>query len=71
MVLPYSYWQDATRYQQVRRWVALHRLRRWVAVDDDAKGWDEPARLVQTNPDTGLSDPAMIARLAALLKGAP
>jgi len=27
--------------------------------------------LVQTNPDTGLSDPAMIARLAALLKGAP
>ncbi|WP_157302118.1 HAD domain-containing protein [Thauera phenylacetica] len=42
-------------------------LRRWVAVDDDAKGWDEPARLVQTNPETGLSDPSVVARLSGLL----
>lgn len=67
--LPYSYWQDASRFQQVRRWVNVHRLRRWVALDDDARGWDESerVRLVQTQGDAGLSDPAVIARLSALL----
>ena len=67
--LPFSYWQDASRYQQVKRWANAHRLRRWVAVDDDAKGWDEPERLVQTNPETGLSDLAVVARLSDLLGG--
>lgn len=65
--LQFSYWQDASRYQQVKRWVNLHRLRRWVAVDDDARGWQEPEHLVQTDPETGLSDPGAIARLDALL----
>jgi hypothetical protein len=65
--LPFSYWRDSTRYQQVKRWVNVHRLSRWAAIDDDAKGWDEPARLVQTHPETGLSDPAVMARLSNLL----
>lgn len=69
--LQFSYWQDASRYQQVKRWANVHRLRCWVAVDDDAKGWDEPARLVQTDPETGLSDPAALSRLAELLRGQP
>lgn len=68
--LPFSYWQDSSRYQQVRRWVRLHRLRRWVAIDDDAEGWDDSDcdRLVQTQGETGLSDPIVIARLSDLLR---
>lgn len=71
--LPMTYWHDSSRYQQVRRWVGLHRLRKWIALDDDAECWDDAdlARLVQTNPGTGLSDPAVVARLSALLKGTP
>ncbi|MEG0146812.1 MAG: HAD domain-containing protein, partial [Clostridia bacterium] len=66
-----SYWRDASRYQQVKRWVNIHRLRRWVAIDDDAEGWDssDRARLVQTDAETGLSDPAVVARLSDLLAG--
>lgn len=67
--LPMAYWHDSSHYQQVRRWIRLHRLRKWVALDDDADGWDEPARLVQTHPETGLSDPAVVARLSGLLRG--
>lgn len=68
--LPYSYWEDASRYQQVRRWVTLQRLRRWVAIDDDARGWDDADRkhLVHTQSGTGISDPAALARLAELLR---
>lgn len=67
--LPMTYWHDSSRYQQVRRWVRLHRLRKWVAIDDDACCWDEPERLVQTQGDMGLSDPAVVARLSDLLGG--
>lgn len=69
--LPYSYWQDATRHQQVRRWVNVNRLRRWVALDDDADGWGDADRdrLVQTKGDTGLSDTLTMLRLAELLRG--
>jgi len=68
--LPYSYWEDASRYQQVRRWVTLQRLRRWVAIDDDARGWDDAdhKHLVHTQSGTGISDPAALARLAELLR---
>ncbi len=71
--LTFSYWQDASRYRQVKRWVNVHRLRRCVAIDDDADGWDDAdrARLVQANAETGLSNPAVVARLSALLKGTP
>ena len=42
-----------------------------VAIDDDAEGWDssDRARLVQTDAETGLSDPAVVARLSDLLAG--
>lgn len=69
--LPMTYWHASSRYQQVRRWVRLHRLRKWVAIDDDAECWHEPERLVQTNPDLGLSDPVVVARLSDLLMKAP
>ncbi len=67
--LQFSYWRAATRYQQIKRWVDLHRLRRWVAIDDDAQGWNESDRdrLVKTDAEIGLSDPAVIARLSSIL----
>ena len=67
--LPLSYWQHASRYQQVRRWIDVHRVRRWVAIDDDGEGWAEAdnARFVHTNGETGLSDPVARARLSHLL----
>ena len=39
-----------TRYEQIKRWGDLYRLRRWVALYDNAQGWDESDRdrLVQT-----------------------
>ncbi len=65
--LQFSYWQDSTRYQQVKRWVNVHHLRRWVAIDDEAEGWDEADRdkLVTTNNNLGLSAPSARVRLAA------
>lgn len=65
--LPFSYWQDATRYQQVRRWVTLYHVQRWVAIDDDSTGWDDVDRLIQTNGETGLSGQGVIERLSKLL----
>ena len=70
--LQFSYWNDASRYRQVRRWVELYRVTRWVAIDDDAECWDDSDRehLVQTAPHTGLSDPVALERLAELLESA-
>jgi len=68
--LPFSYWQTASRYQQVRRWVDLYRVTRWLAIDDHAEEWAEAdrARLIHTNGETGLSDSAVLARLSGLLE---
>lgn len=68
--LPFSYWQDATRYQQIRRWVSVYRVGQWCAIDDDGDGWADAdrERLVLTDGARGLSDPAALARLAELLR---
>ena len=49
-------WDEATRYQQIKRYVGRARLVDWVAVDDQPEGWgvDDLDKLVQTNSDTGL-----------------
>ncbi|NLR75304.1 HAD domain-containing protein [Leeia aquatica] len=65
-----TWWDLHNRYQQIRRYVERAGLAHWVAVDDQPHGWDaaDNDHLVQTNPDTGLSDPAVIARLHRLLE---
>ena len=64
----YAWWDQATRYQQIRRYVDRARLSDWVAVDDDHEGWADAdsERLVNTDPNLGLGDPAAMARLLAL-----
>ena len=68
-----TWWDTATRYQQIRRYVDRAGLTQWGAVDDQPEGWAESdrAHLVQTQADTGLSDPAALSRLAELLRGKP
>lgn len=68
-----TWWDTATRYQQIRRYVDRAGLTQWVAIDDQPEGWAEAdrAHLVQTQADTGLSDPTALSRLAELLRGQP
>lgn len=68
-----TWWDTATRYQQIRRYVDRAGLTQWVAVDDNPEGWADVDRthLVQTQADSGLSDQAALSRLAELLRGQP
>ncbi len=68
--LQYSFWKNATRYQQIRRWVDYYRVTEWCAVDDDADGWGEADRdrLIHTSGIIGLSDLSVVARLSDLLR---
>lgn len=72
-----NWWDGATRYQQIKRYAGRAGLADWVAVDDQPEGWGEEDRgkLVHTNGDAGLSDPAVLvlleARLEALTKSEP
>ncbi|MEE4138730.1 HAD domain-containing protein [Pseudomonas viridiflava] len=66
------WWDGATRHAQITRFLARSQMIRWVALDDDAIGWDveHAEKLVLTNAATGISDPSTIARLKALLEAA-
>jgi hypothetical protein len=64
-----SWWDQATRYQQIAGYVARSKLSSWVAIDDNTLGWaDEHAKnLIQTDPNRGLSDPAALIKLRTQL----
>lgn len=64
-------WDEATRYQQIKRYAGRAGLTYWVAIDDQPEGWgaDDLGKLVHTNSETGLSDPVVPALLAARLEG--
>lgn len=64
-----TWWDEATRYQQIKRYAGRAGLVNWVAVDDQPEGWGEEdlGKLVQTCSDTGLSDSRVLALLAARL----
>jgi hypothetical protein len=64
-----NWWDDATRYAQIKRWISRAGVQDWIAVDDKPEGWAESDRdrLIQTDSETGLSDPSVQARLAFLL----
>lgn len=67
-----TWWDRATRYQQIRRYVDRAQLENWLAIDDAPEGWAEAdhGRLIQTDPQQGLGDPAALARLQGLLESA-
>lgn len=64
-----TWWDEANRYQQIKRYAGRAGLTDWVAIDDQPDGWEKEDRdkLVHTNGDTGLSDPASLALLAERL----
>jgi len=64
-----TWYDEASRYQQIKRYAGRAGLTDWVAVDDQPEGWNEVDRdkLVHTNGDAGLSDPAALALLAERL----
>jgi len=64
-------WYDlATRYQQIARYVERARVQEWVAIDDDDVGWPESERhhLVHTKEWLGLGDPETRERLNDILE---
>lgn len=50
-------WRKQSRYEQIAGYVARKHIRRWVALDDDARGWppEQRGRLVLTNGATGMT----------------
>jgi hypothetical protein len=64
-------WDEATRYQQIKRYASRAGLADWVAIDDQPDGWGagDLDKLVHTNGETGLSDPVMLALLTERLEG--
>lgn len=62
-----TWWDTATRYQQIRRYVDRAGITDWIAVDDKPEGWADADRdkLVATDSRLGLSAPSARARLAA------
>jgi hypothetical protein len=65
-----TWWDEATRYQQIKRYASRAGLTDWVAIDDQPEGWgaDDLDKLVHTRSETGLSDPVVLALLEARLE---
>ena len=69
MRLPVSWWDEATRFEQILRYVERARLVRWVAVDDQGESWSPryTDHLILTDPNLGIADPRALSRLHARL----
>jgi hypothetical protein len=67
-VIGATWWDQATRYQQIRRYVDRTRLPNWIAVDDNPEGWGDTDQdhLIRTDSEHGLSDPDVLACLSDL-----
>ena len=65
-----SHWDRMTRYEQIALYVARAGVERWLAIDDDIEGWKDQhlSNLVQTHPDRGLSDEAVLLHLEKALE---
>ncbi|MFZ4538201.1 HAD domain-containing protein [Propionivibrio sp.] len=65
-----TWWDSATRYQQIRRYVDRAKLSDWVAIDDQPEGWADADgdHLIQTDGNLGLSEPGVFEKLEARLK---
>lgn len=68
-----TWWDEATRYEQIARYVARTGCTSWIAIDDDVMCWPSSQRrqLVQTEGALGLSCPRVQERLADLLEDPP
>ena len=66
-------WYDkATRFQQIERYVGRANVQQWLAIDDlheHSENWNASyeSHLVKTNPQLGLSDSVALAHLQSTL----
>lgn len=60
-----NWWDQASRYAQIQKYVGRANIRQWIAVDDDAEGWNvqEMQRLVLTEGNLGLSQHSALRML--------
>lgn len=73
-LLVHNWYDQATRYEQILRWVTHAEIssRDWVALDDQPTGWpSDEINLIRIDPALGLSDPTAIRALAQALEGVP
>lgn len=64
-------WDAQTRWEQIEAYLSrLAEPVNWLAIDDDGQGWPiaQRDRLILTDPDHGLSDPAVAAELTHKLE---
>lgn len=66
-----TWWDAASRYQQIKQYAIRAKLTEWVAIDDQTQGWgaEDLDKLVQTDSETGLSDSHVQALLVERLGG--
>lgn len=66
-----TWWNSLSRFEQIENYVARHRLRAWIAIDDDDEGWpaDARSRLVHCDRHGGIGDTAAQERLKNWLSG--
>lgn len=60
-----TWWDNVSRYEQIKRWVERAACGEWLAIDDKPTGWAAPDRekLILTDSERGLSDPGVIMQL--------
>jgi hypothetical protein len=67
------WYDDATRFQQIARYVQRAKVSHWIALDDlheHEEEWDKAHQqhIILTNHNTGLSDPDVLAQLKKRLE---
>lgn len=68
--LDQTWWDKASRYEQICRYVNRAHLPNWVSIDDDAEGWPMEAleHLVRCNGQLGLAQPGRLEELRIRLQ---
>lgn len=67
----YIPWDVQTRWEQIAAYLSrLNEPVRWLAIDDDVRGWATAYfdQLIQTDPNTGLSDTTVMSELICKLQ---
>lgn len=65
------WWDQASRYGQIMRYVSRAGIKNWLALDDDFDGWAPSnfEHLIRSDGSTGLSNKATVQDLRAKLQG--
>lgn len=67
----YIPWDAQTRWEQIAAYISrLNEFVCWLAIDDNVRGWASADidQLIQTDPNTGLSDTSVMYELICKLQ---